>query len=108
MEAQNKDPNAANWHAEQNEQITAEVAPQPFQPPAPGEPGSRENPIVVKNTDTNGNYGGYTGRRMSQMPGALYQPGMPIRIDSLTHPKEGDPQVPLLHETGDPRLQEPK
>lgn len=47
-------------------------------------------------------YGGYTGRRLTQMPGVLWQSGMPVSPDMLTNPKQGDPNVPNLG-PGDPR-----
>ncbi len=40
-------------------------------------------------------YGGYTNIR-SHKPSTMYQPGMPIRIDTPVNPQAGDPRVPKL------------
>jgi hypothetical protein len=47
-------------------------------------------------------YGGYNGVRPTQMPGAVYQPGMPVKGNMLANPQQGDPNVPYLG-PGDPR-----
>lgn len=47
-------------------------------------------------------YGGYTGIRVSRMPGARYEPGMPLG-GRLTNSQSGDPNVPYLG-PGDPRI----
>jgi len=62
-----------------------------------------ERPQPAADTDDRmPTYGGYTGRRVSQLPGARWQPGMPVTGNMLTNPQQGDPNVPNLG-PGDPR-----